>query len=68
MTLNQFIERGGCMLSNWTSGCICNTLKCNEKQLRQKDLTIIFAVSQVAVREISTFLHSEGKTLRDYDR
>jgi len=58
MTLDQWIKKGGCMLSNYTEAYCCYVKKIAPEVLRGMDLRDIFAIpgaGNVARREIHEF-------------
>ena len=58
MKLQEWVDRGNNMLSNYTSRWCCEIMDINEKQLRSMELEEIFHIrlaGNVARREIESF-------------
>lgn len=71
MTLNEWVRRGGNMLSNYTTAWECQVAMVSEKKLREMDLEDIYQIKgagEVALREITRFRNMEVPELKLFDR
>ena len=58
MTLQEWIDSGGCMLSTWTTECLKQSMQCNEKVIRATALQKLLTqptYGQIAARELMRF-------------